>query len=163
MGKKSKTFILAFLAIAGSRVTAGAQVKLVITPWDSGSPASEVRLGDVSKITFADDDFTVSLFEGTASTFAFRNVKTIRFEDVASGIDAPGTDGQADGTLYYRDGFLRARSVDGSRMADAAVYDLSGRMVMAEPHWDGTPISTAGLQKGVYVFKVNNRTIKFTK
>ncbi len=34
---------------------------------------------------------------------------------------------------------------------------------MGTEHWDGTPVETSTLPKGVYIFKVNNNTFKFIK
>lgn len=163
MSRKSRTFILLLLAVAGSWITSAAQTKLLIIPLDGTSPETEVTLGDVRNIKFAANDFTLDLSGVQAKTFAFADVKSIKFKYVETGIDAADTSGAGLSGLYFRDGWLGAESVKDGQTSTAAVYDVSGRAVIPERNWDGSPISVTGLPDGVYVFKVDNQTIKFAK
>lgn len=58
---------------------------------------------------------------------------------------------------------LGADGLQGGQAARVRVCDLSGRVIIAKENWDGTPISTSALTKGVYLFSVNKKTIKFMK
>ena len=45
----------------------------------------------------------------------------------------------------------------------AIVCDAAGRIVISLDRWNGSPVSIATLPKGVYILKVNDSSIKFTK
>ena len=47
--------------------------------------------------------------------------------------------------------------------ANAAIYNIQGQRAMSLKAWDGTPVSTDALSSGVYILKVNNKSIKFVK
>lgn len=63
--------------------------------------------------------------------------------------------------LYYRDGYVGAFSP--ATKASAAIYDINGSLMLSLSEWNGDPISVTTLGRGVYIFEVNDKTIKFTR
>ena len=64
---------------------------------------------------------------------------------------------------YYRNNQLGVDGWQAGNTAKATIYNVGVMMVTSIDNWDGTPISTSNLANGVYIFKVNNNTIKFVK
>ena len=52
---------------------------------------------------------------------------------------------------------------DSKERYTVAVYNLAGEKVMGIDSWKGTAVDVSALPKGVYVFKINNTTLKFRK
>ena len=70
--------------------------------------------------------------------------------------------GEAEGLqVMYQGGFVSATGL--TSPAHAAIYNISGQRAMSLKAWDGTPVSTDALSSGVYILKVNNKSIKFVK
>lgn len=164
MNKAKKIILLALAAVAGG--TATAQTGLVIQTAGGASP-KVIPIENIGKMTFGDDGFTVSyVTEGTAAeAFAYADVQSIKFSGEATAISGPtagGDDGDAL-RLYCRGTMLHAEGLAEGTTARAAVYDVSGRTVEERGAWNGEPINVGRLPKGVYIFKVNNKTIKFTR
>ena len=101
----------------------------------------------------ADDTQLIVNLTTSASpeTFTLTDIGKITFSE--SGLTVYTADGI---TVPYAYGEVR-------NTARAAVYSISGTAVMSIDKWDGTPIPTDGLAGGVYIFNVDNNTIKFTK
>ena len=164
MSKKYRTILLALLAFAGSGIKTNAQLKMVVNPSDGTSAAETFLVDDITKMAFADNAMSI-VGVSTTKTFAFSNVKSIKFEGIITGIDAPVTSSSGDGALdlYCRNGQLGANGIKDGATATVGVYDLSGRVILSDRQWSGLPINITNLDKGVYLFKVNNKAIKFTK
>ncbi len=164
MNRFLKTTLLLLFAVMCGYGVATAQTVIVVTPANGGTP-EKISLDLIKKITFADDNMIVTPNDETTRIWSFvmPETKTITFE--GDGINAIGNP-MADASalkLVYSGGLLGATGLAPGACAKAAVYDISGRTVITAAHWDGTPISVASLPAGVYVFKVNSQTIKFTK
>lgn len=162
MNRINKTSLLLFVAAVCGCTIATAQTVLVVKTTDGSTP-KKISLDDIRKITFEGDDMKVwRNDDAQTSVFSMPDVQNITFGDGnASGI-ADATVGKEALRPVYSDGVLAASGLAG-RTADVAVYDVSGRKLFSAADWDGAPISVAALPKGIYIFKVNNQTIKFTK
>lgn len=162
MKKLKKTAFLLLLTLAGGG-TAFAQESLVVYSNTSDTPLHTVALTDIAKITFENETFVIHDVEKKTSPFAYSNVKSIKFANLSTGIGLPQTD-NADGlNLYFRGGYVGAEGWTDGATGEAVIFDISGRVVVADRKWNGQPISVEGLAKGVYIFKVNNKAIKFTR
>lgn len=157
MKKLFTTVCLAGLALAAK----ADDVKLVVN-FANDSPQQEFALSDIGKLTFDGSGFSVFEANGTASPFTYAQVKSIKFANVTSGIG--NIEATTDGLKpYYRNNQLGVDGWQAGDTAKAVIYNVGGMMVASIDNWDGTPISTTNLADGVYIFKVNNNTIKFVK
>lgn len=145
------------LALTGI-ATAGAQEKLVI--YADGSEKQAFALADIVKLTLGDESLTVYTTDSQTATFAYADIGRIGFKDLTNGIASVHA-GTAAPALYCREGKIGAEGL--AAPARAAIVDLGGRTVWERRQWDGSPVSTLQLAKGVYILKVNNNTLKFTR
>lgn len=155
-----KTFITT-ICLAALALPSLADGESLVVHMADGSGEQAFALSDIGKLTFGDNGFTVNASGGAAS-FAYGEVKCIKFTDISTGIGAAAV---GDDRLkpYYRDGFLGVDGWPQGRVARAAVYGVDGTVVVDIDHWDGTPIAVSRLGRGIYVFKVENSNIKFAK
>lgn len=163
MNRFYKTILLLFPAIAGGWISMQAQDRLLVYTIGE-SAAKTISLENIRKITFSDDGFTIDGTGGDAAgTYTFTDVQSLKFDALTTGICHPQATAGSDLRLYSRDGSLCADGLADDRTVQATLYTVSGRHVLSYSNWDGSPIQTATLPHGVYIFKVNNKTYKFTK
>lgn len=163
MRRTTKKILLALMATLGMWSTAAAQTKIVVNFAD-GRAAQEFLLEDVGKVVFGAEQLTLGGVAGeTLQAYSLADILSIKFKDLPTAIESPVADTGSELRLFCRDGQLQAEGLPVDGDAVAAVYDLSGRPVMARRAWSGEPISVSSLPKGVYIFKVNNKTIKFAR
>ena len=158
MNRKSilTSVVLALLAAGEVR----ADNKFIVSDTSSSKQLLSLSLSDVKSISFAEGDMVVTLADETTKTVGLTTTTMLQFEGDATAI-APVASG-ADGLeVKYVGGFVSATGL--TAPADAAVYSVSGQKVMSVHAWDGSPVSTAELGCGVYIMKVNNKSIKFVK
>lgn len=158
-----KTFIPMFLALAYGGLTADAQTSLVVNPASQTSESKSYLLTDIAKITFGSHEMEISGTSGTKETFSFSDIMSIKFDYEATSIDGIPVTEESSLVPYYNSGMLGVNGLQSGQTARVRVCDLSGRVIMAKENWDGTPISTSALTKGIYLFSVNKKTIKFMK
>ena len=58
---------------------------------------------------------------------------------------------------------ININGYDSKERYNVAVYNLAGEKVMGIDSWKGTAVDVSALPKGVYIFKINNTTLKFRK
>ena len=134
--------------------------KFVVSDTSSSKQLMSVNLSDVKSIGFADGNMIVTLADETTKSVGLTTTTVLQFEGDVTAI-APVVGG-ADGIeVKYVGGLVSATGL--AEPADAAVYNVSGQKVLNLRAWDGSPVSTAELGCGVYILKVNNKSIKFVK
>lgn len=139
---------------------ASAQAMLVVTQHDGTS--TETELAKVGKLTFSESQLSVyDVATPQTQTYGLANVRTITFKNVATGIYNTTQMAAGDFRLAYANESLAAVGL--ASAAHARLYTANGVKAMDIKSWDGTPISVHTLPAGVYIFKVNNKTIKFVK
>lgn len=155
-----KLFITMCLMVLA--LEAKADDAVLVVNFTNGSSHQEFALSDIGKLTFDESSFYIIGTDGAASPFVYGQVGSIKFKGISTGIGAVST---TEGGLkpYYRNGQLGVDGWKAGEKAYAAVYSVDGMTVVSVDHWDGTPFSTGSLAEGVYIFKVNNHTIKFVK
>lgn len=155
-----KLFITVCLAVLTLAAKAD-DVKLVVN-FANGSSQQEFALSDIGKLAFDESGFSIFEANGTVSPFTYVQVSSIKFAYISSGIGA--IEATNNGMKpYYRNNQLGVDGWQAGNTAKATIYNVGGMMVTSIDNWDGTPISTSNLANGVYIFKVNNNTIKFVK
>ena len=156
---KWRKHILA-IALLGISCSVQAQTSMVMTLTDDTS--SEYSLDDVKKIEFYGQGLTIRMKDGKGANAMYGEIRRIIFKDDITGINAQVV-ATNDMQLYKEGMTIGVRNFDQGPAYRAMVVDMSGRTLMNLHNWDGQPISIASLNKGVYVFIVNNNAIKFTK
>lgn len=128
---------------------------------DNASAKTEFNLSTVKSLTFTDGNLSVATLDGkSATSFPLSNKLVLKFSDVSTGIATLPT-GRGDNTkLVYQNGYL---SMDGITRAQAMLFNTAGQCVRKIVNWDGSAVGTDNLPTGVYIFKVNQQTIKFVK
>lgn len=157
MKKLFTTVCLAGLALAAK----ADDVKLVVN-FANDSPQQEFALSDIGKLTFEDSGFSIFEANGAVSPFTYAQVSSIKFAYISTGIGS--IEATNNGMKpFYRNNQLGVDGWQAGNTAKATIYNVGGMMVASIDNWDGAPISTTNLADGVYIFKVNNNTIKFVK
>ena len=90
--KKLKTFGLTLIAFALSLFTAQAQLTDVLSVYpDNGSIPANYALGNIQRVTFLTDDFSVLLLNGNNFAYAYENTDKIVFAnaDIFTDISNP--------------------------------------------------------------------------
>ncbi len=158
MNRKTTLLTAALLLMAGA--TAKAQTDVVVTKLNGEE--QKFDLADVSKFYFGDGAMNVvTLPAGTATALNLSDLMNIRFVSRTNAIDNIAGNGNQGVKFAYDGNRLSVSGMDNA--ASAAIYSADGRKMMGADHWDGTPVETTSLPKGVYIFKVNNNTFKFIK
>ena len=146
--------ILALFAVGQSYADNSFVVK------DSSTDAKQIeaKLSTVSRICFKNGKMEVT--DKTTRELAFTNSTVLYFEGEPTSVTQ--VVGGAEGLqVMYAGGFVSANGLIGP--ANAAIYNIQGQRAMSLKAWDGTPVSTDALSNGVYILKVNNKSIKFVK
>lgn len=160
--RKKSAFLLT-LALAGTATSASAQASLVLNPKQGSSEKKEFLLDGIRTLTFGDDGLTVNLKDGQTYAAAFDNLATLTFRDESTAIETVTAEYAANLDLFLTDGRLGVKNLPANVATEAALYDAAGRAVLMRRQWNGEPIAIGHLPKGVYIFKVNNQTFKFTR
>ncbi|MCI6294379.1 MAG: T9SS type A sorting domain-containing protein [Bacteroidales bacterium] len=160
--RKKSAFLLT-LALAGTATSASAQASLVLNPKQGSSEKKEFLLDGIRTLTFGDDGLTVNLKDGQTYAAAFDNLATLTFRDESTAIETVTAEYAANLDLFLTDGRLGVNNLPANVATEAALYDAAGRAVLMRRQWNGEPIAIGHLPKGVYIFKVNNQTLKFTR
>ena len=160
--RKKSAFLLT-LALAGTATSASAQASLVLNPKQGSSETKEFLLDGIRTLTFGDDGLTVNLKDGQTYVAAFDNLATLTFRDESTAIETVTAEYAANLDLFLTDGRLGVKNLPANVATEAALYDAAGRAVLMRRQWNGEPIAIGHLPKGVYIFKVNNQTFKFTR
>lgn len=155
MNKKPTLTLAALMLLATGSVSA--DNKLIVADASTEQSVAEVALSSVSKMSFAGGKLVVTLADATTKEVPVTLNTVIRLEGDATAIG----DAVADSVqIAYSDELL---SATGLEKATATLYSLGGQQVLRMASWDGSPISTASLSRGVYILKVNNQSFKFVK
>ncbi len=148
--------------LAASSLTAKADdAESLVFYGAGGNKDNAFELAKIGKLSFGADGFSVVQTDGTAVALGYDNVRSIKFKNLVTGIDALKKDNAGETALHYDGQSLWA---DGNAAigAEAAVYSVNGTQ-MKGCRYDGGKISVESLPKGVYMFKVGGKAIKFAK
>lgn len=161
---KQKRVFLSALALTGMVSAASAQTSLVLHPKQDGAEVKAFVLDGIRTLTFGDDGLTVNLTDGQAYAAAYDDLSTLTFSGMeGTAIETVTAEYAANLDLFLTDGRLGVNNLPANVATEAALYDAAGRAVLMRRQWNGEPIAIGHLPKGVYIFKVNNQTLKFTR
>lgn len=152
--------LTAIMAMGSSSLHA--QAKLVVTPLNGGQ-TGEYALTDIQKITFGEDGMHVvgSNFE-VEPLWKLSTIKNLQFVGLTDGIGQLTRQETGKLTISLRENLLTVHGI-GSQPALATIYDISGQIVLRAKVADGESIDASALSNGIFIIRVNNKTLKFVK
>lgn len=153
MNLKSIILVIALLMVAGSGL---AQTKLVVNSPDGQK--TYVPVGTISEITFSDAGMTL-VTPNENMTFAFSDISEITIDAKIDNIEN-ATAELSDLTVKVQDGILSATAAG---RIDVTVYNTQGQQVATTTANDEVNLDLNTLTKGVYIVRINNKTIKLTR
>ena len=111
------------------------------------------------KMSFQDKSMTLSSIDGTVGQWNFSDVESWNFADVKD-VDAVNPVNADKARILIEDGKL---TVAGIKADNIAVYDAAGRLVTPELNAveDNISIDINGLERGSYLLKAGDSSIKF--
>lgn len=149
------------LLFVGGSLNVNADESIAVYTYGSDDPLQKTALADIVKLTIDDNAIVIHTTDKKTSGFDISEVRSIKFDGLVTGIEKQ-TASLGEISLWYRDGYVGVDGWTGSTKGDVALYDIGGRKVISyKGDYDGAPIRVASLDKGVYIFKVNNNTMKF--
>ena len=128
------------------------------------SGLKEYKVEDIKSFTFEGNTLKVNKQDGSAAdSYQMAEITNITF-DMASGVEGVKIAG---GKLVLSvapgSNLINISGYDAKERYSVAVYNLAGEKVMGIDSWKGDAVDVSALPKGVYVFKINNTTLKFRK
>ena len=84
--------------------------------------------------------------------------------DAATGVDGlKVADGKLSISVKAGSNLIEISGYDGKTRYGVAVYSLDGEKLLGYDSWKGEAVNISALPAGIYVFKINNNTLKFRK
>lgn len=154
--KKNTFGKLLFFSLTCIPVGMEAQEKMIVSYTD-GTPAKEFVLSDIGKMTFDNENLTVSGMFGNV-LFSYPQIMNIKFSGLV--IDNIADIQTDNSRLNFR---IQSRTlyIEGISEGNVNIFTAGGRMVYSDPRWKGGSISLNSLPTGIYIIKINNKTNKF--
>ncbi len=163
---KKNRFFLLLLLLAGLWLPAKAETVMKVNYWSANQMVTEEFALDGTSAIFDNNQGMQVNFGASRLVmgFAIADVVSIKFgEPEPTGVSTTmAATGSPKPT--YRNHTLGVEP-GGSQPGSMSMLLCSadGRTITSNPAWDGSPIDVSSLPRGVYIFKVNNNTIKFTR
>lgn len=153
--------LLLICIMAAAATMAKAQSTMVVQSSSDADKKSSVKLEDISKLTFADNNVVVTMNNGAADRkFDMNAFNKLTFDNSPVGI--AGTTAEKSGLLFVYDG--ESISVSGlAKAAPVVVYNASGAVVESKKAWNGSKLSVTALPEGMYLLSVEGVPYKFLK
>lgn len=138
-----------------------AQAQSFMTIYNAnGLPMASYGLQTINKVTFDDANMLVAIPEGNQA-FDMNNVISVKFtNEQQTAVEKINTDAAGKVRIASTGNYI---SVQGAQPGAVAIYAVNGQQVYNNSQWRGESISTAHLQPGIYIIKINNSTFKFKK
>lgn len=161
---KSKLFrTLSLLIFLGINVlpVKSQTVFLDIKKW--GSDNQKIELKALNIITFSNNDLILNYHAGTIENVATSAIQSIVFGKT-TGINSHNTDKNS--VMVYPNPSMDFISIKNTPDTEVniTIYSISGIQIMSLLGYSvNEPINISHLNKGIYILKVNNKTLKFTK
>lgn len=136
-------------------------VFLDIRKWSGDN--QKIELKALNKITFSSNDLVLNYFSGTNENIATSLIQNIVFSK-ATGFKDVNADKST--VLVYpnpSNDFITIKNTPEIEV-NITIYSISGIQIMSLQSYSvNEPINISHLNKGIYILKVNNKTLKFTK
>jgi len=122
----------------------------------------KIELSALNKITFSNSDLILNYLVGTNENIVTSSIRKIVFS-TSTGIN----DIQGDHNLFIypnpSSDFISIKNQPEGE-TNILIYSIAGTQIMRIQHYPGNePIDISRLTRGIYIIKVNNKALKFTK
>jgi len=152
------TIFLYLLAVGITEVHA--QTNLTVKFKDGTQKISSIN--SVGKLTVSDQNLVIKLTDGTASTYLLTAIQKIIFDNST---EVNNIANQKELLLYPNpatDFILLKNAVEGQ--SNITIYSMDGALLASTNIYDpNQQIDISSLPKGLYILKVNNQVLKFSK
>lgn len=127
-----------------------------------GNVEESVTLSALKKITFQSGKLMATEISGLQRSYDLKTLNKMYFTSQPTAIEGVGND--ASFALSY-DPMAQVIRVSGAAVAmDLKIYSLSGALLRSVTVGDGnSTIGISSLSRGIYVVKVNGRTLKISR
>jgi hypothetical protein len=136
-------------------------VALDIKKWDGSDKI--IDLNSLRKITFAGGNLVLNYQSGSTESVVTSSVRKLVFASI-TGVNDVSVENNA--LLVFPNpgvDFISLKNVSAG-VKNIGVYSICGIQVMNLQHYSNNDrIDISGLTKGIYIIKVNNQALKFTK
>ena len=148
MSKKRLLTMMLVLLVAS--LSSMAQTSLVVHQTDGSS--TQFDISSIKKLLVSPQTFSV--FAENESQLAVAQIRSIKFSEASTGISNASVGSEI--ALQRQGDILTIEGLkDGDRVQ---LYSVNGQMTGSI---DGKSLNLSTLNRGVYILKINNRTIKF--
>ncbi|MDO4692294.1 MAG: hypothetical protein Q4A64_05425 [Porphyromonadaceae bacterium] len=137
-------------------------MKLVLHS-SSGGELESVALQDIRRVSFEQDNLVIQQHDGKTVSKPLASVHKMFFE-MREGVGIqPLLEGRTLSLAYSEEG-VSILGLPEEQGFPLLIFGLDGRLVYQTPYYRnrGT-IPTAGFSSGIYLIRINNRTLKFNK
>lgn len=153
-----KSFLLAAAAV-GLGFSMQAQDKLVVT--GNGGSTTSVEISKISAITFQGNVMLVATPDGQM-TLPTDDINQISFELSMSGVDNINESLSENLSITNDRGVISVNAADGSAIS-LNIFDIKGQCCMSVRGDGAVTADTSVLPKGIYIIKVNDKIVKYTR
>ncbi len=131
--------------------------------FNNGEPIKEFRLEDIGKVYFDGGSLLVQQSDGASvSAFDLLTVQTIKFGTL-SGVESAVKDEAAAVKVAVDGDLLKVIGYDAAAPQPASFYNVNGALLYASASLQEDAIDISALPKGIYIFKLGNKTYKICK
>ncbi len=122
------------------------------------------EIANVKRILMQEDVLSVDKKDKTASdVYLYDDVEKMFFE-MSSGIEETKLqDSKLSVFSPAGSNTIYVKGHEAGKSYNVSIFALDGKLVYQDNNWCGNPVNVSGLEAGVYIFKINNSTIKFRK
>lgn len=158
--RNMRKFILSIIVFTFLAAVANAQtVSLEINKTDNSQ--QKIALSNLKKLTFSGSNLVLNYYTGINENIAIADIRKLNF-GLISGIDNIAEDKNAI-SVYPNPAtsFIAIKNLS-TQNNQVTIYSVSGIMVFNSTLQSET-IDISALKKGIYLLKVNNQVLKFSK
>lgn len=163
MNIKKRT--LALLILMGGIAAQASAQQYMVTYFNDGSAEGVTGLSQIMSLHFSDGNLQVKQSaNGQVSETPLAKILSIKFTDeTPTGVTNMTADLQAAVTLAISPEELRLVGYDTALALPAALYSINGTTYYTCAHLTESSVNISSLPKGIYIFKLGNKSFKIRK
>ena len=155
--KRKKLLIAAGLALSAACY---AQDNVTV---NTASGQKVYKMDDIESITFDGATMKVNKNSKETETINIAEITNISF-DVSTGVNGLKVkDENLLISVKAGSNIIEIGGYDNSKNYSVDIFNTAGAKVLGYANWRGEQLNISSLSKGVYVLKINNTTLKFSK
>ena len=155
--KRKKLLIAAGLALSAACY---AQDNVTV---NTASGQKVYKMDDIESITFDGATMKVNKNSKETETINLAEITNISF-DVSTGVNGLKVkDENLLISVKSGSNIIEIGGYDNSKNYSVDIFNTAGAKVLGYANWRGEQLNISSLSKGVYVLKINNTTLKFSK